>query len=124
MHCKWKSISRFVSFIRSTDRPGLFSGGLNSLANGNGVKTNDLLSYEWFIDNKPLESTTDTIEYEDISYLMNDGMLKCKASNTIGSNTDQIRLDVQCKLYSSWTKCLKTLSVVNIGEAVCTRFFQ
>ena len=88
------------------------------------MKTNDLLSYEWFIDNKPLESTTDTIEYEDISYLMNDGMLKCKASNTIGSNTDQIRLNVQCKFYSSWTKCLKTLSVVNIGEAVCTRFFN
>ena len=45
---------------------------------------------------------------------MNDGILKCKASNTIGSNTDQIRLNVQCKfelynlckLYSSlW--CLK-----------------
>ena len=28
---------------------------------------------------------------------MNDGILKCKASNTIGSNTDQIRLNVQCK---------------------------
>ena len=84
MHCKWKSISRFVSFSR------IFSS-----------KTNVKLSYEWFIDNKPLESTADTIEYEDISYLMNDGMLKCKASNTIGSNTDQIRLNVQCKFYSS-----------------------
>ena len=92
----------------------MFSGGLNNLANGNDVKTNGLLSYEWFIDNKPLESTTDTIEYEDISYLMNDGMLKCKASNTIGSNTDQIRLNVQCKFYS----------VVNIGEPVCIWFFQ
>ena len=56
-----------------------------------------IFSYEWFIDNRQLESTKDTIEYDSVSYLMNDGILKCRASNSIGSNNDQVRLNVQCK---------------------------
>jgi len=54
-------------------------------------------SYEWYLNGEILDSSSDSIEIENIPYQLDTENLKCVCQNKIGKGFGDVQLNIQCK---------------------------
>ena len=57
----------------------------------------NLHSYEWYLNGEILDSSSDSIEIENIPYQLDTENLKCVCQNKIGKGFGDVQLNIQCK---------------------------
>ena len=56
-----------------------------------------LLSYKWFVNDRPLDFDSETVELEDVTYALDQAQITCQATNKIGASTGSKSIGVKCK---------------------------